>query len=312
MDPFETPPQPEMTNLGEVLGPRARRSGGGSMDFSFGDILRSVLPGYGIDPKSEEANKLRAFVRQQAYDIGMNLGPSAIAFHGSPHSFEKFDLSKIGTGEGAQAYGHGLYFAEKQGTAEAYKRALSDHSIEVEGKAINPVKGSMEDRAAAWVQGAMDAQPQNPFQYAKQQAYSILGKNSGIAEQMDKIISNWQMKGATVKPGGNLYKVDIPDEHIAKMLDWDKPLSQQPESVRKALDKALYRVGTTYSAKDFKDVQEVMRFLGSGSDKLGAAALNDVGIPGIKYLDQGSRSSGQGTRNFVLFDDTIPKIVGKE
>ena len=34
------------------------------------------------------------------------------AYHGSPYDFERFDMSKIGTGEGAQAYGHGLYFAE--------------------------------------------------------------------------------------------------------------------------------------------------------------------------------------------------------
>ena len=34
------------------------------------------------------------------------------AYHSSPHDFDKFDLSKIGTGEGAQVYGHGLYFAE--------------------------------------------------------------------------------------------------------------------------------------------------------------------------------------------------------
>jgi hypothetical protein len=32
--------------------------------------------------------------------------PSITAYHGSPHSFDQFDLSKIGTGEGAQAYGH--------------------------------------------------------------------------------------------------------------------------------------------------------------------------------------------------------------
>src|SRR5215471_5241978 len=30
------------------------------------------------------------------------------AFHGSPHDFDKFSMAKIGTGEGAQAYGHGL------------------------------------------------------------------------------------------------------------------------------------------------------------------------------------------------------------
>ena len=34
------------------------------------------------------------------------------AYHSSPHDFDKFDLAKIGTGEGAQVYGHGLYFAE--------------------------------------------------------------------------------------------------------------------------------------------------------------------------------------------------------
>src|SRR5690606_34108278 len=40
------------------------------------------------------------------------------AFHGSPHDFDRFDISKIGTGEGAQAYGHGLYFADKEEVAK--------------------------------------------------------------------------------------------------------------------------------------------------------------------------------------------------
>jgi hypothetical protein len=41
-------------------------------------------------------------------------------YHGSPHKFNKFDMSKIGTGEGAQAYGHGLYFAESPEVAKNY------------------------------------------------------------------------------------------------------------------------------------------------------------------------------------------------
>jgi hypothetical protein len=32
------------------------------------------------------------------------------AYHGSPHEFQRFSMDKIGTGEGAQAYGSGLYF----------------------------------------------------------------------------------------------------------------------------------------------------------------------------------------------------------
>ena len=45
-------------------------------------------------------------------------------WHGSPHEFEKFQMSQIGTGEGAQAYGHGLYLAESRGVGEDYQRAL--------------------------------------------------------------------------------------------------------------------------------------------------------------------------------------------
>jgi hypothetical protein len=45
------------------------------------------------------------------------------AFHGSPHDFERFDLSRIGSGEGAQAYGHGLYFAENPQVAQTYREA---------------------------------------------------------------------------------------------------------------------------------------------------------------------------------------------
>ena len=46
------------------------------------------------------------------------LAGMAKVFHGSPHLFKKFDMSKIGTGEGAQSYGHGLYFAENPKTAK--------------------------------------------------------------------------------------------------------------------------------------------------------------------------------------------------
>lgn len=39
--------------------------------------------------------------------------------------------------------------------------------------------------------------------------------------------------------------------------------------------------------------------------------LSDAGIPGIKYLDQGSRGSGTGTSNYVVFDDKLIEILKK-
>jgi hypothetical protein len=52
-------------------------------------------------------------------------GAGITAYHGSPHKFSKFDMSKIGTGEGAQAYGHGLYLAENPKVAKEYANMLS-------------------------------------------------------------------------------------------------------------------------------------------------------------------------------------------
>jgi hypothetical protein len=39
--------------------------------------------------------------------------------------------------------------------------------------------------------------------------------------------------------------------------------------------------------------------------------MRDYGIPGIRYLDQGSRSQGQGTSNFVIFDPKTIEILRK-
>lgn len=61
-----------------------------------------------------------------ATNIAMGTGPGAInAFHGSPHDFDYFDTNKIGIGEGNQAYGHGLYFADNEGIAKGYRDRLS-------------------------------------------------------------------------------------------------------------------------------------------------------------------------------------------
>src|SRR5262245_11942843 len=47
------------------------------------------------------------------------------AFHGSPHSFDRFDVRKLGSGQGAQTYGHGLYFAEAEPVAESYRDQMA-------------------------------------------------------------------------------------------------------------------------------------------------------------------------------------------
>ena len=89
---------------------------------------------------AENAQAMKQYLSKQPYDpkaltaandalrnaaINESLG-AVTAWHGSPHKFDKFDMSKIGTGEGAQAYGHGLYMAETPEVAQGiYARNLA-------------------------------------------------------------------------------------------------------------------------------------------------------------------------------------------
>ena len=195
---------------------------------------------------------------------------AATVWHGSPHKFDRFDSSKIGTGEGAQAYGHGLYVAEDPRVAQSYKDALGagrgDRDEDTIARLLDAYNG---DAAKA------SAELDRRAQYA-----NIPGGKErlrGLAEQVR----------SGVDPRGSLYKVDLPDEAIAKMLDYDKPINQQSLYVRNALERAGINFESSALAGPMAIGQE--------------AHLQKHGIPGIRYLDGGSRSAGQGSSNFVVF-----------
>jgi hypothetical protein len=227
------------------------------------------------------------------------------AYHGSPHDFEAFDTSKIGTGEGAQAYGHGLYFAENPAVAQEYKKALTDFEVhEPSGRIIGSggpkqtYKGTIEDRALAWVQDAASRNDiADPFKFAMGNARRGLSDDANGQAIVDQI-RKWQDAGAVIKPGGRMYEVGI-NAHPDQFLDWDKPLSQQHPDVQAALrkiDPARMDIIRNKSfdisaSKFYDDLATKLHQTGQGHLDNAAAtnALKEAGIPGIKYLDQGSR-----------------------
>jgi hypothetical protein len=147
------------------------------------------------------------------------------------------------------------------------------------------------------------------------------------------------IRSAQDKSAGRLYRTEL-DVEPEDLLDWDLPLSQQSEKVREALSgvvqpRLFSKADGTYEAyldgpdgfpQIFKGAtkEEALHaaeegltganiIKGSGiPSEMIAARLREAGIPGIRYLDQGSRGGGEGTRNFVIFDDKLVKILGKE
>src|SRR3990167_5273654 len=75
----------------------------------------------------------------QAGALGSAGGKGIRAYHGSPHDFDKFDMSRIGTGEGAQAYGHGLYFAENPRVAKQYRDDLAMNQFHGMGGTLDDI-----------------------------------------------------------------------------------------------------------------------------------------------------------------------------
>lgn len=243
-------------------------------------------------------------------------------WHGSPHRFTKFDSSKIGTGEGAQAYGHGLYLAESPDVARGYAKKLTDSQnlIGASGKTYSTTFNADSramDEAVHLIKSGMYKSIDEAIESTSQILSSLKEGDPRITPLKDRLYAYKSMADDAVRvPEAQLYKVDLPDEHIAKMLDWDKPLSQQAPEVQKALQakqvqdsiaklKASGKLGGYSPAElqQFKgeDWYDMLRQASGDSNAAPSDFLRQQGIPGIRYLDGGSRGIGQGTSNFVVF-----------
>ena len=249
------------------------------------------------------------------------------AFHGTPHTFApepgaplgRVKKEKVGTGEGAAAYGFGvLYTAQSPEVAKTYRTAgnilqpLTPEDLETLEQApewpSDVPKRVLEkwkflDEEATWADIKWDFK-----------AFGVEDADAAVKN----ITDHWRFD--TMPAAGNLYHVEL-DFDPADCLDWDLPWSQQSEKVRKAI------VGATQSHPDRLPPGLFLGMDGAGiyhtlmdksragaeplpgqqelfdagklklpaSDKqLASEYLASLGIKGIRYADQGSRGVGTG------------------
>ena len=264
----------------------------------------------------------------QQYGSGMLMGstaPGVRAYHGSPHSFERFDIGKIGTGEGAQAYGHGLYFAENEGVARGYRDELAGFKLAFPSKEAQSLFDTLPKPHQDIIQSKLQAgaKPaeirsflENLADGARRQAdYVAQGGRGSVnygpdematADAATKLAAMRSLPKST--PAGSMYEVNIKADP-EQFLHWDKPLSQQHPVVQDAVNRvardprfAMDRITDDMSGAQLKSLL---------SNPEATAALREAGVPGIRYLDQGSRGSGEGTHNLVVFDDATIELLRK-
>lgn len=255
-------------------------------------------------------------------------------FHGSPFTFDMFDLSKLGTGEGAQVYGWGLYFAEEIDVAKGYvPRDFEAEQVMMERykaaeQANNPVLMEMwEDAMLHWTPDEI----REHYRENYGDDPDVVATAEDMATELERILSGAE---------GQLYEVEINDEQYAMLLDWDAPVTEQTEQVQAAIKTVIQRVAGArpdgiLAEMGFEEIGtggSLYRSLSQdlGSDYEASQELLSVGIPGNKFLDQQSRVSPitagrtgflQGlretlgrepTRNIVLFDTKPIEQVKRE
>jgi hypothetical protein len=284
--------------------------------------------------------------------MGRQLGGSGVdlakAWHGTPHrGIQKFSTDKIGTGEGAQAFGWGLYFSSRREIADWYRRNLTraPDSIALDGQVFPSLWAGVQ--AGAFT----DDERRLMDDYELADAIASLNFSEAIeafrAAPYDaedrravKALADRLSKPTPDQLSvGQLYEVDMPED--GELLLWDKPLGEQPAKVRESvrrmlgdvprdwLDDALERLNADEIELTGQDIYHLMQravrddalvpntgtaaeqaVIDGADDKAASLLLAEDGIKGIKYLDGTSRGAGGGAHNYVIFSGDDVTIEG--
>jgi hypothetical protein len=215
-----------------------------------------------------------------------------------------------------------MYFAEAKPVAMEYAKQNLKYPNTPLGDAQLFLRQNLFDYDAAKKDVLKNIDSLEKFQKGK------FGYEESKAKYQETL--NLLNKGNVPKLEGNLYKVDIPDEYIPNMLDWDKPLLQQTPQVQEALaklgiktdkqklsqfDDALLDALMNDASKPLPKQpinpkgQDIYQKFVQDNPQLTSQKFSEVGIKGIRYKDAMSRGADDGTSNFVVFDPSNVKIL---
>ena len=260
-------------------------------------------------------------------------------WHGSPHKFDTVSHDKIGTGEGAQAFGWGTYYTDKKDIAAHYAKAdpyliqpprrtflgkeLEQGTPEYHAATLMETTGKtlagVKNEVRGWIKNAKQGENVEHYQ-------SVLNALESATSKKDF---------GVLKPAENVYKAQLfpgkdPSEYT--FLDWYEPLSSNPKALKQlepmikgiaeregiSLEKANEYYGKAYTGeqlyKMLVDRGFVMDSFGKG-EKGASLFLKSQGIDGIRYPTEtlsGKGPKGGDAFNYVVFDDKDVRLVSRE
>lgn len=213
-----------------------------------------------------------------------------VGYHGTPYLFDAFTLAHIGSGEGAQAHGWGLYFALNRRTAEDYARRLSSWIDDVQLLKLS--RSLKKDReAASFFKRHLYKEREDALTTFWMNRYSLQAVDEAFKEgSITKQAYEWFNAEVRTKAKGaremHLYTVDIPNDDVMLREEWK--ISKQNDAVKEAYRqycKERFGLDSSDITTDYVNGYDFYRDLTKwqGGPKEASLWLNKHGVKGIRY-----------------------------
>ena len=237
-------------------------------------------------------------------------------YHGTGASFDKFDFSHMGEGEGSQAFGWGGYVTNSKEIAEDYTRRAKMRKDNGGFEFVTDLSDSNKDMVRHYIYKYKDVDKGlDAMRKDLSSALEMFPDDDNLKELSD-ILAKKNEEIAVPDDIAYLYDVDIPDDN-GDYLDWENKLKK---SHLNKVNKELVRIGkepieTIYPSRVDGKVrgQDLYDELSSmlGSKEAASKLLSDAGFVGIKY-PAGTIFGGakKDDYNYVIFDENNANIVG--
>ena len=237
-------------------------------------------------------------------------------YHGTGASFDKFDFSHMGEGEGSQAFGWGGYVTNSKDIAEDYTRRAKIRKDNGGFEFVTDMSANNKDMVRQYIYKYKDVNKGLDAMRKDLSSALEMFPDDDDLKELSNILAKKNEEIAVPDNIAYLYDVDIPDDN-GDYLDWENKLKK---SHLNKVNKELVRIGkepieTIYPSRVDGKVrgQDLYDELSSmlGSKEAASKLLSDAGFVGIKY-PAGTIYGGaeEGDYNYVIFDETNANIVG--
>ena len=237
-------------------------------------------------------------------------------YHGTGASFDKFDFSHMGEGEGSQAFGWGGYVTNSKEIAEDYTRRAKMRKNNGGFEFVTDLSESNKDMVRHYIYKYKDVDKGLDAMRKDLSSALEMFPDDDDLKELSNILAKKNEEIAVPDDIAYLYDVDIPDDN-GDYLDWENKLKK---SHLNKVNKELVRIGkepidNIYPSRVDGKVrgQDLYDELSSmlGSKEAASKLLSDAGFVGIKY-PAGTIYGGaeKGDYNYVIFDENNANIVG--